>query len=125
MFINSSGYKINDLITVGSSMQFTTSHKHKMSEVVTNDIFRGAWPTDPVYKEDGSYNILDHSEKFNSIASINSQTNRTKNIRFLGNFFGQLNFTKHLNYRLNLGYDIKDSHNYQFSSSQTPKNGLV
>ncbi len=121
MIHNNIEHKINDLITVGSSMQFTTSHKYRLSEVVTNDIFRCAWPTDPVYKEDGSYNILNHGEKFNSIASINAQTDRTKNIRFLGNFFGQLNFTKHLNYRLNVGYDIKDSHNYQFKSSQIPK----
>lgn len=114
-------HKISKWFQVGASMQFTTSHKRKLTEVVTNDIFRSAWPTESVYKEDGSYNILDHNEKFNSIASLNANANRTKNIRFLGNFYGQINFSDHLNYRLNVGYDIKDSNNYQFTSSQVPK----
>ena len=121
MFHNNIEHKINKYITVGSSMQFTRSQKDKLTEVVTNDIFRGAWPTDPVFKEDGSYNILNHSEKFNSIASLNANTNERKNIRFLGNFYGQLNFNKHLNYKVSVGYDIKDSNGYQFTSSQIPK----
>lgn len=121
MIHNNIEHKVNKYITIGSSMQFTTSHQDRLTEVVTNDIFRGAWPTDPVYKEDGTYNVLNHSEKFNSIASMNANTNKRKNIRFLGNFYGQLNFTDHLNYRLNVGYDIKDSNRYGFTSSQIPK----
>ena len=37
-----------------------------------------------------------------------NQTNNQKSVRFLGDFFLQVDFTKHLNYRLNIGYDVKN-----------------
>lgn len=116
-------HKFNKWFTVGSSMQLTVSTHDVLTDPVLNDIFRSGWPTDPVYKEDGSFNVITHGEPFNPIASMEASTNRTKSTRFLGDFYGQVNFTEHLNYRVNVGFDTRNSYTYQFTTSQSP-NGL-
>lgn len=113
--------KIERWLTIGANMQLTTSRQDVLTDVVTNDIFRYGWPTDLPYNSDGSYNIIQHGEVFNPIASVNAFTDYTRNVRFIGNFFGQINFSDHFNYRLNIGYDTKQSNRYQFQTSQSPK----
>ena len=114
-------HDFNKYITVGANMQFAKTNTNRFYEEVLNDIFRYGWPTDPVYNADGSYNIIKHGEAFNSIASLNNQRNEGSSIRFLGNFFAQVNFTEHLNYRLNIGYDVRDRDNYQWVGNQGPR----
>ena len=114
-------HKFNKWFTIGSNMQLTTSRQDIMTDPILNDIFRSGWPTDQPYKEDGSYNIVQHGEVFNPFADIAATSDYNKNLRFIGNFFAQVNFSEHFNYRLNIGYDTKTSNRYQFLSSQTAK----
>lgn len=114
-------HKFNSWLTIGSSMQITNSIQNTCPTTLTNDIFRYGWPSEPVYKEDGSYNIVDIGEYFNPIADNNATTDRTKQFRFLGNWYAQAQITKHLSYKLNVGYDTKNSNNYQYGSSQGAK----
>jgi TonB-linked SusC/RagA family outer membrane protein len=124
---NNLQHKFNKWITIGSSMQLTTSTTNKIGSdlsydmSVTNDIFRWGWPTDPVYNADGSYNIVNHGDWFNPLASIDNQTNNQKSVRFLGNFFLQVDFTEHLNYRINIGYDVKNINRYYWTGNQDAK----
>jgi len=120
-------HKFNNWLTIGASMQLTTSNTQRVGSdltydmSMTNDIFRWGWPTDPVYKQDGSYNIVNHGDWFNPVADINNQSNVTKSTRFLGDFFVQVDFTKHLNYRMNIGYDIRNSNRYTWMGNQSAK----
>lgn len=120
-------HKFNNWLTIGASMQLTTSNTQRVGSdltydmSMTNDLFRWGWPTDPVYKEDGSYNIINHGDWFNPIADINNQSNITKSTRFLGDFFAQIDFTKHLNYRMNIGYDIRNSNRNTWMGNQSAK----
>ena len=114
-------HSFNKYLTIGANMQFTTGKQDIQTDNVTNDIFRYGWPTDAPYNADGSYNIIVHGEAFNPLATIAATTDRIKSNRFIGNFFAQVNFTEHFNYRLNIGYDTKTANRYQFLSSQTPK----
>ncbi|MBR1464704.1 MAG: TonB-dependent receptor [Prevotella sp.] len=114
-------HKFNSWLTVGASMQVTVSNHNILTDQVLNDIFRFGWPTDPVYNEDGSYNILSHGEFWNPLADNSATTNRTKSNRFLGNFYASAQISKHLNYKISIGYDTKTANNYRFSTSQTAK----
>ncbi len=114
-------HQFNKWLTVGASLQMTTSTVNIITDVVLNDVFRFGWPNEPVYKEDGSYNIVSRGEFFNPIADNNANTNNRKNLRFLGNFYAQAQITKHLSYKLSIGYDTKTSNRYRFSTSQGAK----
>ena len=124
---NNLQHKFNKWITIGSSMQLTTSNNNRVGSDLTydmgliNDAFRWGWPTDPVYNSDGSYNIVNHGDWFNPVADINNKTDITKSVRFLGDFFLQVDFTKHLNYRLNIGYDIRNTNRYYWEGNQSAK----
>ena len=114
-------HDFNKWFTIGANMQYTTGTQSIQTDPITNDIFRYGWPTDPLYNEDGSYNIVQHGEAFNPLADIAATDNRLKTNRFIGNFFAQVNFTEHFNYRLNIGYDAKNSNQYAWLGSQTAK----
>ncbi len=114
-------HKFNKWFSIGSNMQLTTSRQDILTNPVTNDIFRSGWPTDMPKNDDGSYNIIQHGEVFNPFADMDATNDNVKNLRFIGNFFAQVNFSEHFNYRLNIGYDVKNSNRYQFLSSQTAK----
>ncbi len=114
-------HKFTKWLTVGASMQMTTSTVNIITNVVLNDVFRFGWPNEPVYNEDGSYHIVSRGEFFNPIADNNANTNNRKNLRFLGNFYVLIDITKHLNYKLSIGYDTKTSNRYRFSTSQGAK----
>ena len=114
-------HRFNKWFSIGANMQLTTSRQNIQTDPITNDIFRYGWPTDAPYTEDGSYNIIQHGEVFNPLADIAATTDRVKSTRFIGNFYAQVDFTKHFNYKLNIGYDTKNSNQYRFLSSQTAK----
>ena len=114
-------HDFNKWFSIGANMQYTTGTQSIQTDPITNDIFRYGWPTDPLYNEDGSYNIVQHGEAFNPLADIAATDNRLKTNRFIGNFFAQVNFTEHFNYRLNIGYDAKNSNQYAWLGSQTAK----
>ena len=114
-------HDFNKWFSIGANMQYTTGTQSIQTNSITNDIFRYGWPTDPIYNEDGSYNIVQHGEAFNPLADIAATDNRLKTNRFIGNFFAQVNFTEHFNYRLNIGYDAKNSNQYAWLGSQTAK----
>ena len=114
-------HDFNKWFSIGANMQFTTGQQSIQTDPITNDIFRYGWPTDPLYKEDGSFNIVQHGEAFNPLADIAATDNRRKTTRFIGNFFAQVNFTDHFNYRLNIGYDTKNTNQYAWLGSQTAK----
>lgn len=114
-------HDFNKWFSMGANMQFTTGQQSIQTDPITNDIFRYGWPTDPIYKEDGSFNIVQHGEAFNPLADIAATDNRRKTTRFIGNFFAQVNFTDHFNYRLNIGYDTKNTNQYAWLGSQTAK----
>ena len=114
-------HKFNSWLTVGASLQMTNSNHNVLTDPVINDIFRFGWPTDPIYNEDGSYNIIMHGEAWNPFADNAATTNNTKSLRFLGNFYAQAQITKHLSYKLSIGYDTKTSNRYQFITSKSAK----
>ncbi|MBQ5638665.1 MAG: SusC/RagA family TonB-linked outer membrane protein [Alistipes sp.] len=114
-------HDFNKWFTIGANMQFTTGTQNIQTDPITNDIFRYGWPTDAPYNEDGSFNIVQHGEAFNPLADIAATDNRRKTTRFIGNFFAQVNFTDHFNYRLNIGYDTKNTNQYAWLGSQTAK----
>ena len=114
-------HDFNKWFSIGANMQYTTGTQSIQTDPITNDIFRYGWPTDPLYNEDGSFNIVQHGEAFNPLADIAATDNRRKTNRFIGNFFAQVNFTEHFNYRLNIGYDVKNSNQYSWLGSQTAK----
>lgn len=114
-------HKFNKWFSIGSNMQLTTSRQDILTNPVTNDVFRSGWPTDLPKNDDGSYNIIQHGEVFNPFADMDATNDNVKSLRFIGNFFAQVNFSEHFNYRLNIGYDVKNTNRYQFLSSQTAK----
>lgn len=118
---NNLDHKFNSWLTIGSSMQLSISNHNVLTDPVMNDIFRYGWPTEPIYNEDGTYNIVAIGEYFNPFADNDATTDRTKQIRFLGNWYAQAQITKHLTYKLSIGYDTKTSNRYYFRSSQAAK----
>ena len=118
---NNLEHKFNQWFTIGSNMQLTSSRQNIMTDPIVPDIFRYGWPTDQPKNEDGSWNVIQHGEVFQPFADMDATTNTIKNLRFIGNFFAQVNFTKHLNYRLSIGYDTKNSNQYTFITSQSSK----
>lgn len=114
-------HKFNKWFSIGSNMQLTNSRQDILTNNVTNDIFRYGYPTDMPYNDDGSYNIIQHGEVFNPFADMNATNDNIKSLRFIGNFFAQVNFSEHFNYKLNIGYDTKTANRYQFLTSQTAK----
>lgn len=66
-------------------------------------------PTDPIYKEDGSFFIFPARSAqaiTNPVAIAKTQKIEYKTLRSLGNFYVQYEFIKGLVLRSNLGYDI-------------------
>ena len=114
-------HKFNKWFSLGANMQFTSSRQNIMTDPITNDVFRSGWPTDLPKNDDGSWNIIQHGEVFNPFADMAATSDNIKNLRFIGNFYAQVDFSKHFNYKLNIGYDTKTTNQYQFLSSQTAK----
>jgi TonB-linked SusC/RagA family outer membrane protein len=111
-------HKYNKWLTIGSSIQFTSSTQNVFDNAL-GDISRGGYPTEPVRNEDGTYNIISGSGCiFNPLADIDATTNRNNRSRFLGNFFAEVAFNKHLSYKLSIGYDLTNSRSYKYESSQ-------
>lgn len=118
---NNLDHKFNSWLTIGSSMQLSVSTQNVLPGEAMNTMLRSGWPTEPIYNEDGSYNIIDVSEYWNIFADNAATTDKTKQIRFLGNWYAQAQITKHLTYKLSIGYDTKTSNRYYFESSQNAK----
>lgn len=118
---NNLEHKFNKWFTIGSNMQLTSSRQNIMTNPIIPDIFRYGWPTDQPKNDDGSWNVIQHGEAFQPFADMDATTNTIKSTRFIGNFFAQVNFSEHFNYKLNIGYDTKTSDQYQFLTSQSAK----
>ena len=114
---NNITHKYNSWLTVGSNVQVTIS-KQDVDEGALNELFRCGYPTEPVYNEDGSYNVIQASDLFNPIADIAATTSWVKSTRIIGNFFAQVDFNKHLSYKVSVGYDSKYSRNYMFKTTE-------
>ena len=119
---NNIQHKFNSWLTVGSSIQMTYSTLNERDNA-TGDLFRFGWPTYSAYNEDGSYNypVID-GNNYNPIADNEASTNRTKNLRLLGNFFAEIKFNDHLSFKTQVGIDMKHSRNYQYTSSISANN---
>ena len=111
-------HEFNNWLTVGSSIQFTTSRQNIFNNA-TSEIFRSASPLEPVFNEDGSYNVIVGATNFNPVADIAAQTNYVDNTRFIGNFFAEAKLHKNLTYKISIGYDTKTARGYKYNSSQT------
>ena len=111
-------HEFNNWLTVGSSIQFTTSRQNIFNNA-TSEIFRSASPLEPVFNEDGSYNVIIGATNFNPVADIASQTNYVDNTRFIGNFFAEAKLHKNLTYKISIGYDTKTARGYKYNSSKT------
>ena len=118
---NNLQHRFNSWLNVGSSIQMTYSTQNEMDNM-TGDLFRFGWPTEPVYNEDGSFHIVQLEAPYNPIADMHSSTNRTKNIRLLGNFFAEIKFNKQLSFKTQVGIDMKNSRNYQYVASTSANN---
>ena len=94
-------HEFNSWLTVGSSIQFTTSRQNIFNNA-TSEIFRSASPLEPVFNEDGSYNVIVGATNFNPVADIAAQTNYVDNTRFIGNFFAEAKLHKNLTYKTGL-----------------------
>ncbi len=118
---NNLTHKFNSWLTIGSSIQVTIS-KQDIFDNAVGEVFRSGFPTEPVKNEDGSWNVVSGSTAFNPVADMAATTNWTKNVRFLGNFFAEAAITKHLTYKLSIGYDVKNSRSYEYVSSESASN---
>lgn len=123
---NNLQHKFNSWLTVGSSIQVTYSTHNEMDNM-TGDLFRFGWPTEPVKNEDGSWNIAKTHNSFlesafNPCADMAASTYRTKNIRLLGNFFAEIQLSKQLSFKTQIGIDMKNSRYYEYISSESAKN---
>ncbi len=118
---NNLDHKVNSWLTIGSSMQLSISTRNFLAGETMNNIFRYGWPTEPIRNEDGKYNIIDIGEFWNIFADNDAMTDRVKQLRFLGNWYAQAKITKHLTYKLSIGYDTKTSNQYYFNSSQNSR----
>lgn len=119
---NNIQHKFNSWLTVGSNIQITYSTLNEQ-ENRTGDLFRYGWPTYSPYNEDGSYNIpVVEGNPYNPLADIDATTDRTKNIRLLGNFFAEIQFNKQLSFKTQVGIDMKNSRNYQYVASTSANN---
>jgi len=116
-------HKFNSWLTIGSSMQLTNANQDVFDNA-TGELARCGFPTEPVYKADGSWNIVSGAASFNPIAEAAAVTNRTNSLRFLGNFYAEAQILKQLSYKVSIGYDTRWTRNYNYSSSQIP-NRLV
>lgn len=122
---NNIQHKFNSWLTVGSSIQLTYSTQDELSSTATatGDLFRFGWPTNPIRNEDGSYNIaIVDGNAYNPLADAAAMTNRTKNLRLLGNFFAEIKFNDHLSFKTQVGIDMKHSRNYYYEGSGTANN---
>ncbi|MCF0209094.1 MAG: TonB-dependent receptor, partial [Bacteroidaceae bacterium] len=115
-------HKLNKVITVGASMQFTESRQNRGLDNALAEVGRMGFPNQPVKKEDGSWNILTGAAIFNPVMEIESVTRYTDVTRFIGNWFAEFNIAKGFTYKLQIGYDLKNAHGYDFITSQDPHN---
>lgn len=116
----------NNWLTVGANIQYTYSTRNKFNMALIN-IFRYGWPTEPVFNEDGSYNVSSTNNAFindpwNPVLDMKERTNRSKNNRFLANAFVDFKILDQLTYRVTIGTDVKNLRNYIYNSSQDASN---
>lgn len=119
-------HKFNSWLTFGANIQYTYSLKDNYNEGMVS-ISRYGWPTEPIKNENNSYNIASlHNtylnDAWNPINDMNEITNATTNSRVLSTAFAEINFCKDLKYRMQIGVDLKNSRNYQYSTSNTASN---
>lgn len=118
--------KFFDWLTIGSNSQFT----YTIQDIYDNalaDLARYGWASEPVKNSDGSYNIASQhntylNDPWNPVLDMRQNSNTTTNSRFLSNFYADIQFTKDLKWKTNIGIDLKNSRNYQYQSSLAAKN---
>jgi TonB-dependent starch-binding outer membrane protein SusC len=121
-------HKFNKWLTVGTNSQFAYTVQD-IYDSALSDVSRYGWASEPVKNSDGSYNIASThntylNDPWNPVLDMGQTTNQTTNNRFLTNVFAEIQLLKDLKFRANVGVDIKNSRNYQYSSSETSKNSV-
>ncbi|WP_235884414.1 SusC/RagA family TonB-linked outer membrane protein [Pedobacter hiemivivus] len=113
-------------LKVGANTNMSYSHNNRVpgSNLGSTVLARGLEqrPFDRPYKPDGSYYVGGTSEllRNNSLQILNEQKAYLDNYRFLGNFFGEVSFTKDLKFKSSIGTDLIYTHDYVYYNENHP-----
>ncbi len=116
--------KVNDRIKVGTNLYFARTINDRLrndggpnfqdafngNNVFGPNIISSALvfnPTFPVFNPDGTYTRDTLNGNSNPVALANEANLISKNLRLIGNFFGELAITNSLKFRTNLGLDLR------------------
>lgn len=98
-------------IKFGHNLTFSLFDRQFAPNVVAATL--RAWPTDPPYNEDGSFN--GNRGNGNPLAAIEYNNNTRNGIRSVGNFFGEVQFLKYFTFRSSFGIDLEYSDGKNFT----------
>ncbi len=113
-------------LKVGANTNMSYSHNNRVpgSNLGSTVLARGLEqrPFDRPYKPDGNYYVGGTSEllRNNAVQILNEQKAYLDNYRFLGNFFGELSFTKDLKFKSSVGTDLIYTHDYVYYNENHP-----
>lgn len=79
-------------------------------------------PFDRPYKPNGNYYVggTDELTRHNPVQILNEQVAYVDNFRYLGTFFGKLNFTKNLSFKSSYSADIGYTYDYTYYNANHP-----
>ena len=116
-----SDYTIGDFLKLGGDLYFSNSSStHITTRSFIDGILNQAtemWPDEPVYNEDGSYNILLQSSNpfyyprqfTNPVARVNLSDTKSDNRRFMTSLYAELKIFEGLLYKTVLGIETGNS----------------
>jgi TonB-dependent starch-binding outer membrane protein SusC len=116
--------KINDRVKIGTNLYFARTINNRLrndggpnfqdafngNNVFGPNIISSALvfnPTFPVFNPDGTYTRDTINGNSNPVALATEANLVSKNLRLIGNFFGEWSITKSLKFRTNLGLDLR------------------
>lgn len=120
-------HKVSPAITLGTQ----TVYSRSMQNAGWSDVFDGYGlksfnPLASPYGEDGKTLVLyptNNTRTPNPITNF-GVTKRVRNMdRFLGNYYAEVNFLKHFNFRSNLGLDYRARQAFDFNGKNTASAG--
>lgn len=104
-------FSVSKNLKVGQNLTLSNYHKDNTPNVVASTL--RAWPTDPAYKDDGSF--YGNRGNGNPLASIEYTNSTNQGLRGVGNFFGELTFLKNFTFRSSFGFDLEESQGQSFT----------
>jgi len=122
-------HDFNNWLTVGTHMQASRSERNNRDNA-TGNISRWGWPTTPVKNSDGSWyyasfdsQVSSYMENvWNPVADGSEKKDETITDRLTGDVYAKISPIKNVTIKTNLGVDISNAKNYQYSTSLSAEN---